>query len=136
MGFLKDFPYRKVPQGSARFREGSAGSVKVLQGSLRFLKDFPCWQGSARFREGSARFREGSARFRNGFLKDFPLGRFRKVPRRFRKVPRARFRNGFLKDFPLGRFRKVPQRFREVPRGSAGFREGSAGFRKVPQWFS
>ena len=51
------FPFRfplRFPEGPRRFR----GFRKVPQGSLRFLKDFPYWEGSARFREvprGSAK---------------------------------------------------------------------------------
>ena len=36
----------------------------------------------------------------------------------FRKVPLY-----FLKDFPLGRFRRVPRGSAKVPQGSAGFRK-------------
>ena len=85
MVFLRISFAEKVPRGSAKVAgcELRVGSARFREVPRRFrngfLKDFPCWEGSARFREGSARFREGSARFRKGS---------------------ARFRNGFLQDFP------------------------------------
>ena len=62
--FLKDFPYGEVPQGSAGFREvppGSAGFRKVPQGAAGFRR-VP--QGSARFRDKTMRngTKKGSAK--------------------------------------------------------------------------
>ena len=141
--------------GSARFREVPR---RFRNG---FLKDFPCWEGSARFREGSARFREdcglrvancewvlqGCARFREG------SAGFREGSARFHKVS-ARFREDltlFLYHafpfFPFSLFLFRPLffvwfvhsfgRFFKVPQGSLRFvkdllcLEGSTRFLKV-----
>ena len=110
-GFLKDFPLGRFREGSARFRE--QGSAMVF---LRISLAGKVPQGSAKVPQGSARFREGSAGFRNGFLKDFPCW---EGSARFREGS-ARFREGC--GLRVASCEWVPQ--------------GSAGFRKVPQWFS
>ena len=120
--FLKDFPL-------GRFRRVPRGSAKVPQGSARFrncfLKHFPYWAGSARFRrvpQGSAGFRrvpQGSAMafLRISLAGQVPQGsaRFRVVPRRFRGFRKVPLRFPFR--FPLG----FPEGSAKVPRGSADF---------------
>ena len=86
--FLRISLAGQFPQGSARFREGSAGFRRVPQGSASFrngfLKRFPLdsLYGSLRvprrFREGSARFREGSADFFRAVFKFIFFLRFLK----------------------------------------------------------
>ena len=105
------FPFRfsfRFPEGSARVPRGSA---KVLQGSLRFLKDFPCWEGSARFREGSAKVPQGST---EGSAK---------FPRRFRIFFRF-FREGSARApcyyfFFRARAQQGSARFRKFSQSSA-----------------
>ena len=72
---------RKLREGSARFRGLRVAGCEVprrfREDFAKFLKAFPCFQGSTRFREGSAKV----------------AGRFRKVPRKLREGS-ARFREG------------------------------------------